>query len=326
MRRREFIGVTAGAAVWPLHLKAQQPAKTAKIGVLRLIAPDASPSHSVFQQSLRELGYEEGRNVTIEVRWPQVHPESVTALAAELVQMRVDIIVAGELASAVAAMRATTLIPIVVAVFATDPVAAGLVKSLSHPGGNVTGLSLLAPEVSAKRLELMRNVVPGLSRVVVLWSPHAPQHTHLLRETDQAARQLGLALVPIAVPSADDLDRAFQSAEKERVGAMTVLQASQFAAMRARIAELGLKYRLPTISGETGFAQSGGLMTYGPGVDDLWRRAASYVDRILKGAKPGDLPIEQPTKIELVINLKTAKAVGIEIPREILARADEVIE
>src|SRR5262245_56134673 len=229
MNRREFIGFIAGAAVWPLHLQAQEPPKTARIGVLRLIAPDASPSHSVFQQSLRELGYEEGRNVTIEVRWPQVHPESVTALATELVQMRVDIIVAGELASAVAAMRATTQIPIVVAVFATDPVAAGLVKSLSHPGGNVTGLSLLAPEVSAKRLELMRNVVPGLSRVAVLWSPHAPQHNDLLRETDQAARQLGLALVPIAVLSADDLNRAFQSAEKEQVGAMTVLQASQFA-------------------------------------------------------------------------------------------------
>jgi putative ABC transport system substrate-binding protein len=304
---------------------AQSP-KVAKIGILHLLGPTDSPSVPAFRQRLHELGYVEGRNLVVEYRWPYQQAERLPALAAELVGAKVDVIVAADPSAAVAAKQATTEIPIVVAVLAVDPVAAGLVTSLARPGGNLTGLSLLAPEMTGKRLELFSEAVPGLRRVAVLWNPGAIAHAALLRETEEAARRLNVAVVRVPAKGSQDIDAAFQTAAKGRVGGVTVLQAAEFARIRARIAELGLKYRLPTISGEPEFVEAGGLMTYGPSIVDLWRQAANYVDRILKGAKPAELPIEQPTKFVLAVNVKTAKALGITIPPALLQRADQVVQ
>jgi putative ABC transport system substrate-binding protein len=326
MTRRTFLcGLTLGPLLRPLAGQAQSP-KTVKIGILHRLGPTESPSVPAFRERLAELGYIEGRNLILEYRWTHEGPERLPALAAELVQLKVDVIVAADPTTAVAAKRATSDIPIVVAVLALDPVAAGLVTSLARPGGNLTGLSLLAPEMTGKRLELFREAVPKLKRVAVLWHPGAVAHTALLRETEEAARQLDIAIVRVAARDSDDIEAAFRTAGKARVSGVAVLQAAEFARIRTQIAALGLKYRLPTISGEPGFVEAGGLMTYGPSVVDLWRQAAVYVDKILKGAKPGELPIEQPTKFVLAVNLKTAKALGLTIPQSVLGRADQVIE
>jgi len=247
-------------------------------------------------------------------------------LAAALTELKVDIIVAGESTSAKVAKQATREIPIVTAAFTEDPVAAGLVGSLAHPGENVTGFSIFAPEMSGKRLELLRDIVPGLARVGILFTRQSASHPALLLATRAAAHQLGIDLVEIEVPGPNDIENAFDRVMRERVGAVAALQGVEFYRIRARIAELGLKHRMPVITGETEFARLGGLIQYGPDLNDSWRRAADYVDRIAKGAKPGDLPIAQPTKFELVINLKTAKALGIEISPTLLALADDVIE
>jgi putative ABC transport system substrate-binding protein len=214
----------------------------------------------------------------------------------------------------------------VVAAFTDDPVAAGLIGSLGHPGSNVTGLALFAPEMSAKRLELLRDIVPRLTRVGILWTRQSVTHPALLHAANEAAHQLGIDSVEIEVVNPDDLEHAFDLIMRERVGAVEVLQGIEFYRIRARIAELGLKHRVPIITGEVGFAQLGGLVQYGPSTGENWREAADYVDKILKGSKPGDLPVSQPTKIALVINLKTAKALGLTIPLPLLGRADEVIE
>ncbi len=303
-----------------------QPAKVAKIGLLHVFGPAESPSVPAFRQRLSELGYVEGRNLVLEYRWPHQQPERLPALAAELVQLKVDVIVAADPTAAVAAKRATTEIPIVVAVLAIDPVAAGLVKSLARPGGNLTGLSLLGREMTGKRLELFSEAVHGLRRVAVLWNPRAIAHPTLLREIEEAARRLNIALVRVPAEGSEDIDAAFQAAANARVDGVYVLQAAEFAAIRARIAQLGLKYRLPTISGEPEFVEAGGFMTYGPSVVDLWRQAAIYVDKILKGAKPAELPIEQPSKFLLAVNVKTAKALGVTIPPALLQRTDQVVQ
>jgi putative tryptophan/tyrosine transport system substrate-binding protein len=289
------------------------------------LAPDASLSFSGFRERLRQMDYIEGQNVVFEYRWPQNQPDPLLSLAADLVKSEVDVIVAADSTTAAAAQRATTQIPIVVAAI-SDPVADGLVTSLARPSGNITGLSLLAPEITGKQMELLREVVSSLSRVAVLSHPRSVSAPTLLRETEQSARELGLLVVRVEVNGAEDIERAFQGAVKAHAEAMVVLLAPEFTGIRSLIAKLCLTNRLPSISGEPGFVEAGGLMTYGPSIPDLWRRAAFYVDRILKGAKPGDLPVEQPTTFELMINLRTARALGLTIPVSVLARADKVIE
>jgi ABC-type uncharacterized transport system substrate-binding protein len=308
----------------PRAADAQQPAKLPRIGILHL-SPPASPSFQVFLQGLRDLGYVEGRNIAIEYRWPHDQPEQLPTIATELVQLNVEVIVAADPTTIAAAKRATNKIPIVMAVSA-DPVAAGFVASLAQPGENITGLSLVMPELAGKRLELLKETVPHLRRIALLWSPRAVHHPPLLHETEQAAKHLGLALQRVEATGSDDLDKAFQAAVKGRARALLALNDPVYSRNRARIAELGLKYRLPTMTAEPGFAEAGGLMTYGPNILESWRRAATYVDKILKGAKPADLPVEQPTRFELVINMKTAKALGLTIPPSLLLRANQVIE
>jgi putative ABC transport system substrate-binding protein len=323
--RRFLLTSLAGVLAAPLAAPAQS--RRAIIGVLYVSAAADAPAFPAFRDGLRDLGYVEGKNIVLGYRWPHDRPEQLSSLAAALVQSKVDIIVAGDPTTALAAKRATTEIPIVVAVLAAiDPVKAGLVTSLARPGGNLTGLTALAPEMSRKRLEFLAEAVPGLKRLAVLWNPHAAQHAALVRETDEAARDLDITVVRIAASGIDDIDIAFRIAAKERAAGVSVLQAAEFSRIRGRIGKLGLAYRLPTISGEPGFIEAGGLMTYGPSIADLWRRAAIYADKILKGARPADLPIEQPTKFTLAINLKTAKALGLTIPPSLLARADQVIE
>jgi len=325
VRRREFIASLGGALAWPLRARAQQPDQVRRIGVLHGVPKEASLGFAAFRQRLGELGYVEGQNCFIDYRWSD-QIDGRFSLAAALTELKVDIIVAGESTSAKVAKQATREIPIVTAAFTEDPVAAGLVGSLAHPGENVTGFSIFAPEMSGKRLELLRDIVPGLARVGILFTRQSASHPALLLATREAAHHLGIDLVEIEVPGPNDIENAFDRVMRERVGAVAALQGIEFYRIRARIAELGLKHRMPVITGETEFARLGGLIQYGPDLNDSWRRAADYVDRIAKGAKPGDLPIAQPTKFELVINLKTAKALGLTPPPSLLNRADEIIE
>ena len=326
IRRREFVALLGGATVaWLLAARAQQPSRVWRIGILHGVPPEASLGVSAFRQRIGELGYTEGQNSIIEYRWSD-QMDLLPALAAALTELKVDVIVAGDGTRAKAAKQATREIPIVVAVFTDDPVAAGLVDSLGHPGGNVTGLALFAPEMSAKRLELLRDIVPRLTRVGILWTRQSVTHPALLRAANQAAHQLGIDLVQIEVSGPNDIENAFDLIMRERVDAVAALQGVEFYRIRARIAELGLKHRMPIITGEDGFARLGGLVQYGPSPTENWRQAAHYLDKIVKGSKPADLPIAQPTIIELIINLRTAKALGLDVPLFLQQRADEVIE
>ncbi len=326
MDRRAFITAMTGTLLAaPLAAGAQPAGKVYRIGVLALAPPDASIGFPALREGLRDLGYMEGKNIIFEYRWPEDKRERLPAVAADLVQLKVDVIVTADPTTTLAAKQATGEIPIVMAV-SSDPVADGLVASLARPGGNVTGLSIVGPEFSGKRLELLKEMLPRVSRIALLWSPRLPHHRALLQATEEAARRLGVALQRVEASGRDDIERAFQAAVKGHAGALLALPAVEFFGIRARIAELGLKHRLPTMTHEPGFAKEGGLVQYGPSVSENWRRAAGYVDKILKGAKPGDLPVEQPTKFELVINLKTAKALGLTIPQSLLLRADQVIE
>jgi putative ABC transport system substrate-binding protein len=281
-----------------------------------------------FRQGLRDLGYVEGSNVAIEFRDAEGKLERLPALAAELAALKVDVIVVGGTVAAVAAKQATKTVPIVF-VSAIDPVTDGLVTSLARPGGNVTGLSTLAPELIGKRLEQLKQAVPGVSQVAVLWQPGAlgeRTERDMLKETEFAAQALRVRLHFVAVRGPDDFDSAFSDMTKARAGALTVLGTTTLINERRRLVDLAAKNRLPAVYGLREYVDAGGLMCYGPNNADMFRRAATYVDKILKGAKPGDLPVEQPTKFELVINLKAAKALGITIPQSVLARADEVIQ
>jgi putative ABC transport system substrate-binding protein len=329
MERRTFLGTLGlSVLVLPLAADAQQAAKVARIGFLTLNLAPNSHLQGAFLQGLRDLGYVEGRNVVIEYRDAEGKPERLPALAAELVALKVDVIVAGGLSQALAAKQATRTIPIVFAT-AADPVGSGLVTSLARPGGNVTGLSLLAPELVGKRLELLTQAVPGVTRVAVLWQPGvAGERTEKdqLKEADVAARALGVRLQFVEAQGPDDFDRAFSDMTRARAGALTLLQSVMFNTERRRLVDLAAKNRLPAVYPSREGVDAGGLMSYGPNLADLLRRAAAYVDKILKGAKPADLPVEQPTKFELVINLKTAKALGLTIPPSLLQRADEVIQ
>jgi putative ABC transport system substrate-binding protein len=307
-----------------LTAEAQQTGKIARIGYLESGSLSAHPLEA-FQHGLRELGHVEGQSIVIEYRAAEGKPERLADLAAELVRLKVDVIFAVSPPSIRAAKNATRTIPIVFA-GAADPVASGFVASLARPGGNLTGLSLLGPELSGKRLELLKEVAPGITRVAVLLNPANLAVAPMLKETEIAARTLGLQLQSLEVRRPDELDRAFSAMTRERAGAFVVLPDATLHGQKRRIADLAAKNRLPAIYDAKDYVETGGLMAYGASFPDLWRRAAVFVDKILKGAKPADLPVEQPTRFELVINGKTAKALGLTIPQSILIRVDHVIQ
>jgi putative ABC transport system substrate-binding protein len=324
MDRRTFVSGLALLAA-PLAAGAQRAAKIPRIGLLSPFSPSATALwYQVFRQGLRELGWVEGRNVSIEYRYAEGRSNRLPDLAADLVRLKVDVIVASVVTDALAARKATRAIPIVMAA-AGDPVISGLVESLARPGGNVTGLSTMSTELDEKRLELLKEIVPKLSRVAVFWNPQGLGSTIYWKEIQLPARRLGVQLHSLEVRSPNDFEKAFQDATTAHAGALAVMPDTVFTVNIKRIADFAVKNRLPSIYIGREFADAGGLVAYGPDRADMFRRAATYVDKILKGAKPGDLPIEQPTKFELVLNLKTAKAIGISIPHSVLARADEVI-
>jgi putative ABC transport system substrate-binding protein len=326
--RREFIGTLAGGLLAaPRASEAQQAAKVPRIGFLGASAT-ANPLREALLQGLRELGYVEGRTVVIEWRSAEGKFERLPALAAELVALKVDVIVTGSTPGTVAAKQATKTIPIVFA-SAGDPVSSGLVTNLAQPEGNVTGLSLFGLELVGKRLELLKQVVPGVTRIALLWQPGGQverTEKDMLKEAEAAARALGVRLPVVEARGPADLERAFSDMTRARAGAVNVWGSNMFNNERRRLVDLAAKNRLPAVYPWREFVDAGGLMAYGPNVADSFRRAATYVDKILKGAKPADLPVEQPTKFELIINLKTAKALGLTIPPSLLGRADQVIE
>jgi putative ABC transport system substrate-binding protein len=323
MKRREFIaGLGGAAAVWPLAARAQQPMPT--IGILGSASAVWSHLVSALMQRLRELGYVENRTVAIEYRWAEGRDERYAAMAAELVGLKVDIIVALGTPAIVAARKATAVIPIVFPI-ASEPVGDGLVASLARPGGNVTGLSTLQPDLAGKRLEILREIIPGLSRLAVLANGHSPIAILNVGEVQAAAPKLGIEVNTLDVKRADDLAPAIDQL-KGRTQAIYVVGDSFVFDNQVQINTLALVARLPTMHNGRGYVETGGLISYGTSLSDLFRRAGDYVDKILKGTKPADLPVEQPTKFELVINLKTAKTLGLTLPDTLFARADEVIE
>ena len=328
MRRIGLAVVLALGVVLALHLAdAQQASKVPKIGYLASGTP-ASLAHLVeaFREGLRELGHFEGKTFVLEPRYGEAKPERLPDLARELVRLKVDVIVTTSDATIAAVKRATRTIPIVMA-FSSDPVGTGFVASLAHPGGNVTGLSMVSAELSGKRLELLREAVPGLSRVAFLWNPDVRGHLHDYKETEAAARSLHLELQSVEVSRVEDLDQAFSAVTSQSAQALVVPVANPVAVQnRGTIAAFAQRNRLPSMYGAKEYVEAGGLMSYGPSTPAMFRRAATYVDKILKGAKPAELPVEQPTKFELIINMKTAKALGLTIPQSLLLRADQVIQ
>ena len=307
--------------------EAQQPPKVAKIGYLFPSTP-AAAAHllEAFRQGLREHGYVEGKNFVLEVRYGEARAERISELARELVSLKIDVIVTATDVAIAAVKRETQTIPIVMA-NSSDPVGTGFVVSLARPGGNVTGLSSISPELSAKRVDLLREVVPGLSRVAFLWNPDIRGAVLDYNETEAAARSLGLQLQSVELSRAEDLDRAFSAVTKERAQAVIMPAANPVGfANRGQIASLAQKNRLPSMFAQREYVDAGGLISYGPSTPDMNRRAATYVDKILKGTKPADLPVERPKGFELVINLKTAKQIGLTIPPNVLAKADKVIK
>ena len=330
MPRRTFLAAIAGALLAaPLAAEAQQAAKVARIAYLSPNLASTPHLRDAFLQGLRDLGYVEGRNVVIEYRDAEGKLERVPALAAELVALKVDVIfVGGGTRVTLGAMQATKTIPIVFTGVG-DPVESGLVTNLARPGGNVTGFSSLGPELVGKRLELLKQAVPGVDRVAVLWLPGAlgdRTDKDMLTGADAAARALGVRLQFVEARGPAEFARAFSDMSSARAGALTVLPSNRFLREHRRLVDLAAENRLPAVYTSREFVDAGGFMSYGPNVADLFRRAATYVAKILKGAQPGDLPIEQPTKFDLVINLKTAKALGLTIPPSLLQRADQVIE
>jgi putative tryptophan/tyrosine transport system substrate-binding protein len=327
MRRREFIRLLGGAAAaWPLAARAQQPAKVARIGFLgnstaaleaNLVGP--------FRDGLRELGYEEGRDIVIEYRWADGRYERFPALIAELIALKVDAIVTAGTPASLAVKKATTTIPLVM-VAVGDPVATGLVASLARPGGNITGLTSISVEMEGKRLELLREVVPKVSHIAVLWNAASPIQVIEEGEVRAAARVLGIKMLSLGVRTREEIDDALATIIRERPDALLVLADRLFLHHRTRIIAFAAQERLPGVHAYRELIEAGGLMSYGPSYADMHRRAAAYVDKILKGAKPADLPVERPVKFELVVNLKAAKALGLTIPPSVIFRADEIIE
>src|SRR5215831_10615054 len=323
VRRREFITLLGGGAAWPLAARAQQGGKLPTIGFLGADASAFAPWTAAFVARLRELGWIEGRTIAIEYRWSEGRTERYAEIAAEFVRLNVDVIVT--VGSAVPTVKqATSAIPIVFAV-GIDPVGSGLVASLAKPGANVTGLSLQATNLAGKRLELLREVVPQLRRLAIIFNVGNAQPVLEMGETQAAARMLGLDVAPLVIQRAEDIAPAFEGV-KTRADALYVAIDQLMVANLTRILTLALGEGLPTVFSTRDFVRAGGFMSYGPSYSDMFRRSADYVDKILRGTKPGDIPVEQPTKFELVVNLKTAKALGLAIPESFLLRADEVIE
>jgi putative ABC transport system substrate-binding protein len=318
--------VSSGLLAAPLGVGAQPTGKVWRIGTLDYGAPDAARLAwwKALRERLQELGYVESRNISFEARWAEGRLDRLPSLASELVRLQVNIIVTGGGEAARAAKQATATIPIVMASGA-DPVQLGLVASLAQPGGNVTGVTSLSSELTGKRLQLLRELLPKVSRVAVL-SDETPNSRMSVRDTEAGARILNIEIYPVGGRDQNQLDRAVSSARRERAGALMVIASPSMFIERRRIADLALKYRLPTAVGGREYAEAGGLFSYAVNYPGQFRRAAVYVDKILKGAKPADLPVEQPTQLELVINLKTAKALGLTIPQSLLQRADEVIQ
>ena len=316
-----MVALAGGLLAAPLAARAQQSAKTPRIGVL-----EANPGFDwPFHDGLSQLGYVEGKNIAIEWRRAQARAERFPELAAELVRLKVEVIIATNNPAVAAAQKATKTIPIVMVVV-TDPVRLGFVASLARPAGNITGLTIQSPELAGKRLQLLKEAVPHLTRVAVLWDPTEPGRRGVVEETEAASPRLGLQLQPVGVRSASDIGSGFTAMIREHVGAVLVYGSSMLYAHRATIAELAAKSRLPAMCPGPEWMDAVFVMTYSASLNDMYRRAPYFVDRILKGAKPADLPVEQPTKFELVINLNTAKTLGLTIPPALLARADQVIE
>ena len=316
--------LAVGFLALPLAAEGQQAKKVPVIGYL-IERSGPTAFDEAFRLGLRELGYSEGRNIVVEYRWAEGKTERLPALAAELVSLKVDVIVTSGTPGGLAAKNATSTIPIVMA-SGGDFVADGLVTSFSRPGGNITGLSVFARELSGKRLEILKEAVPGLTRVAAAFNRLNPGTRSLFSETETAATRLGLKALPLDIQFPDGVDAAFAEAVRLRAGAVVIISDGATIVHRAQLGSAGLKHRLPTIFANKTYLEGGGLMSYGPNIIEVWRRAATYVDKILKGAKPADMPIEQPTTLELVISLKTAKAIGLTIPPPLLQRADQVIE
>jgi putative ABC transport system substrate-binding protein len=329
MQRREFIKLLGGtAAAWPLAVRAQQPSgRVYRVGYLAFASREQQIHLSkAFEEGPRSLGYRVGENVVIEYRFANGQLERLPALAADLVRLGVDVIVSGNPSNTVAARKATATIPIVMT-NSSDPVDAGLVASLARPGGNVTGFrSDTGDEINGKRLELLKETLPNLSRVGILWNPDFTPNRSRLTSMREAGRALGLTLVPVEARGLDALEQAFATMVSEHMQAFVVLGDPVLFNYRGQIAAMAVRDRLPAISTTREYAEAGLLLTYGANLPDQFRRAAAFVDKIFKGAKPADLPVEQPTKFELVINLKTAKALSVDVPTFLLQRADEVIE
>jgi putative tryptophan/tyrosine transport system substrate-binding protein len=328
MRRREFITLLCGAAAaWPLAARAQRPGKLFRIGYLGISSPTLEPHYvEAFRQRLRELGHMEGENITIEYRWAEGQDSRLPKLASELVRLKPGVIVTTGTPGALAAIQATKTIPIVMASSA-DPVASGLVSSLARPSGNVTGFTILGPELEGKRLELLLQTVPGLSRLAILWNPSNPGIVSYFETVRNAGRNLRISLDPVVeVRSAEELDNAFSTIASARPQALAVIADRFLLAHRRQIVEFAAVNRLPSMYPYREYVDAGGLMSYAPSNVELFRGAATYVDKILKGARPGELPIQEPTKFELVLNLKTAKTLGLAVPPTVIARADDVIE
>jgi putative ABC transport system substrate-binding protein len=324
---KKIFGFALGALLFALCFpaEAQQPTKIPRIGFLAATSPSAiSTRIEAFRQGLGELGYVEGKNIVIEYRYAEGNLDRLPALAAELVRLNVDVIVTGGAANTRAAKEATKIIPIVMALD-NDPVASGFVANLARPGGNITGLSTLAPEISGKQLELLKEIVPKLSRLAVLGNSTTPVNAQALREIELSAGPFRVKLQYLDIRDPKDIETAFRAASKGRAEALLVLASPLFVLQRTQLTDLALKNRLPAIYDRREFVDDGGLMSYGTNFADMSRRAATYVDKILKGAKPADIPVEQPKKFEFIINLKAAKQIGLTIPPNVLARADKVV-
>jgi putative tryptophan/tyrosine transport system substrate-binding protein len=323
VERRAVLALLCSVMAWPAG--AQPGTKLYRIGLLwdgPTIFPDAI---TALREGLRGLGYEEGRNLIIEYRWGEGKPDRMAEMAEELVRLKVDLIVAPSSIYTAAAKRATSTIPIIFMSHA-DPLGSGHVESLALPGGNATGFSLMMTETNVKSLELLKETIPGVTRVAVIWDPATPSHHPGLKAVEAAGPLLGLQIKPIAVGAAAEFDAAFAGAAQDGAGAVLVLSTPLYITGARRLAELALEYKLPSVFGPKQHVVAGGLMSYSPDRADQWRRGAWYVDRVLRGVKPSELPVQQPVKFELVINLKTAEAIGLTIPSSMLARATEVID
>jgi putative tryptophan/tyrosine transport system substrate-binding protein len=324
MRRREFITLVGSAVAWPLGAHAQQ--KIPRIGFMgNSTAALETNLVDAFREGLRELGYEEGRNIAIEYRWADGNYDRFPTLAEELIAARVDAIVTAGTPAALAVKRATTTVPLVM-VAVGDPIGTGLVSSLARPGGNLTGLSSIAPDLEGKRLQLLREVVPALSHVAMFVNSLNPFHVSSMKQARAAAQAMGIKLQLHDIPKSEDLDDAFAAIRKERPDALLILADRVFLHNRQRMMDFTNEQRLPNVNAYKELVEVGGLMSYGPSYEDMHKRAAIYVDKILKGTKPADLPIEQPSKFTFIVNLKAAKALGVTVPSQLLGLADQLIE